>query len=382
MKEHGFNGEKYLKIKLIQLNNFRGLNGTIEFGRGLNIIVGPNCSGKTAVIEALAHVLALNYTDLRVTNWLLFILHSARGSERHSIASLTPQNVNKAEACVVHDDSRDCISIEKQMRVESRGVHLVQIVELSIKASARECIVSYSLDPQNIGIGIKGKDCIEERGLSLGVVTPGILPFNFFDSIVGKLKREKPEVLEKLTIQFCNKKFKVDVASDEWDMLSAYITEYNNGDPPTNVSFYSIGRGLQRALLLRLQQELSDIILIDEIESAMHPELLEEISLWVAEAIDKDKQIILTTQSLEAARFLIAAITKADKTIWRIPYKLASYISGRCSEDTFSSTIAKKLSLIILRNDAGRLNSIKLEGCEALQYILGSEDIRMSYVLA
>jgi len=373
-----------LWIKNVELNGFRGLYGAVELSNGLNIIIGPNCSGKTAVIEALAHVLILNYTDLRITNGLLLILHAARGSERHSIASIAPSTSDTASSptrvCVVNNEGvRACISIEKSTRIESHGTQLSPVVEVLLKASNRECSVKYTLGHRSIGIGIRGSECIKEKGLSIGVVTPGILPYNFFDALIGRIKRENPDIFRKLEINVSGKVFKPDIASDEWDMLSAYILE-SDGES-RNISFYSIGRGLQRALLLLLQLELSNIILIDEIESAMHPELLEEVVYWIVNAVNSGKQVILTTQSLEAARVLVGAISGVEKSLWRRVHKLSTIIPRLCSSEEFSKQVRDKLSLIILRNIGGKLESLKMDGCSAIQYIIGTEDVRMSYTL-
>jgi hypothetical protein len=178
-----------------------------------------------------------------------------------------------------------------------------------------------------------------------------------------------------------DKVFRVDVASDDWGMLSAYLSEEGEKGHPSTVSFYSVGRGLQRALLLRLQLGFSDLMLVDEIESAMHPELLEQVASWIAEAVLGGKEIVVTTQSLEAARFLAAAVSGVERSSWRSLSLLRSILSEKCENEKFDEEIRDKLSLVILRNRDGVLNSIKLDGCDAVQFILGTEDPRMSYVI-
>jgi putative ATP-dependent endonuclease of OLD family len=62
-------------LALLSINNFRRMrSATIEFERGLNIIVGPNNIGKIAVADALRSLLA--GTDAPSH-------HSSLGGKRH-----------------------------------------------------------------------------------------------------------------------------------------------------------------------------------------------------------------------------------------------------------------------------------------------------------
>ncbi len=74
-------------VQMVRLEGFRGLSGAVELAPGLNILLGPNASGKTSIIEAIFTAAAVNYTDLRLTNSLVTVLHASRGSVGHSMAS-------------------------------------------------------------------------------------------------------------------------------------------------------------------------------------------------------------------------------------------------------------------------------------------------------
>lgn len=368
-----------MKIDRLVFDNYRSLSGDVSFGPGLNIIIGPNSAGKTSIIEALFHMLAVNYTDLRIMMGLLYVLHAARGSEKHSIASMVPSTQKETRICGFTDIGKSCIIMKKETRLESTLTVYSPVVEISITGDARNCSIKLILTKEGINLTMKNT-CISNTKLNLGLVTPGVIPYNFFDSLLGNIKRENPDLLDKLTIKIGSKSFKVDVASDEWDMLSAYLLEKHDGKQ-FNVSFYSTGRGLQRSLLLRAQLFFSDIILIDEIESAMHPELLLDNSYVIIDGVvHNNKQVILTTQSLEAARFLVAALLGADKRDARNMYRLYELAKQKCNNEEYNS-LGNLASLIILRNDSGIIKSMKYDGCDAVNYILGSEDVRMAYVL-
>ncbi len=367
-------------LKRVSLENFRGLNANIELGAALNIIVGPNTSGKTSLLEAIATNLVLNYTDIKFTNYYLLIMHASRGSEKHSIASLVPSKNIQANTCINIGNEKACTNITKESRQESHGPQIITVVDVKLKATRRKCYLTYTLTPTGIGINANGKDCFNQE-FGMGVLTSGIMPYNFFDKLVGKLKLEQGG-LEALTLELAGKKFKVDIASDDWDQLAAYIVENSNQKKSKMVIFYSVGRGLQRAMQYLLELNFADIMLVDEIESAMHPELLEIIATKTAEAIrNKKKQFIITTQSLEAARMLAAALITHNKSIWRSPARLLREVHNTCKDQDREEELDKLLSLIILDRDDNKLKSLRLLGCEALSHIAGTKDVRLSYTL-
>ena len=51
-------------LKKFQITNFRGISSlTLEFHQGLNILIGENNAGKTAIIDALR--ICLNYGSIQ-----------------------------------------------------------------------------------------------------------------------------------------------------------------------------------------------------------------------------------------------------------------------------------------------------------------------------
>ncbi|BES81068.1 hypothetical protein PABY_06350 [Pyrodictium abyssi] len=351
----------------------------MELGAALNIVVGPNNAGKTSLLEAAATSLVLNYADVKLANYYLMVMYAARGSEKHSIASLVPPGAASARACVSLGGEEVCTEITRESRQESRGAQLVTVVEVELRATRRECSLTYTLEPAGIGVRADGRDCFSQE-LGVGVLTPGIIPYDFFDMVIGRLKREQ-ESLEALTLEIAGRRFKVDLASDDWDQMAAYVVEDAGQERPRKVIFYSVGRGLQRGLQYLLLLSLADIILVDEIESAMHPELLEAIAARTAEAARRGKQFVITTQSLEAARMLAAALVTRDRAAWRSPARLLEESRRACTEPDSEDELERLLALVVLDRDGDSLRSMRLAGCEALSHIAGSRDVRLSYTL-
>ncbi len=369
------------KLYSVSLGGFRGLQGDIVLGAALNIVVGPNTSGKTALLEAALTSLTLNFTDIRFTNYFLHVMHASRGSQKHSLASIVPSEEAPVNTCVELGGKRACVRIHRRGRQESRAYHVIPVIDMLLEAERRQCKLLYTLGPDSLGIRVEGKDC-SSQDISVGYLTPGVMPYNFFDRLLGKLKRERrgQEDLNQLTIELAGKKFTVDLASDDWDEMAAYVTEYNSKERQM-VVFYSVGRGIQRGLQYLIQLRIADIILVDEIESAMHPELLEIIADKTANAVKNGKQVIVTTQSLEAARMLAGALITKDRAAWRSPAQLLGETSHACNDPEKEEELEELLALVVLDREDSEIRSMRLTGCSALTHIAGSRDIRLSYTL-
>ncbi|MEB3772426.1 MAG: ATP-binding protein [Desulfurococcales archaeon] len=332
-------------------------------------MLGPNNSGKTTLLEALAISVIPSLVDVRESMSKLLTIEASRGSEKHALESLISQT--PAEPCTAlvtaGEIKKVCSKVEKHVRIESHAITLEAIVELTIKSEYRNCSINLSLGKDSLGLGVNGKKCMDGE-LRLGVLTSGILPYNQFDVYIGILKQKIPDAVDELSIKLSETEYKVDLGSDPWNEMVTLIREV--GRKP--VVFYSIGRGLQRAFQLLVLSKLSDVVIIDEVESAMHPELLKEVASNLAR-IAGDKQIIATTQSAEAAVMLASAVLDPDNPSSDRD-KLASIAEEYCSRDP-----NPHLSLVVLRRKGSMLSSMTLKGCDAVLHIAGTTDPRLSY---
>jgi putative ATP-dependent endonuclease of OLD family len=79
-------GGIHLYLKHIELHNFRGFSEpqVIEFNKGLNVLVGENDSGKSAIIDAIRFVLGT--TD---QSWNRIELSDFHNEERDRVIEIT-----------------------------------------------------------------------------------------------------------------------------------------------------------------------------------------------------------------------------------------------------------------------------------------------------
>ena len=360
-------------IKTVKLENFRGLSGTISLNRGLNIILGPNNSGKTTLLEALLFTSIINYSDVREGLSKILVMEAARGSERHAFESIVPDINLSSIACVkLNNGEESCIEIAKSVRLASQGVQIESIVDVMLTSKHRNCKIIFSFGSAGVGIHAEGNECLAGP-LSLGSITSGVLPYNIIDVLVGYIKKSNPEILNKIKVRIGGEVYTIDLGADPWNNMVALVIDNTS---KRSIVFYSLGRGVQRAFQISLLAEVSNILLIDEIESAMHPELLADVARILAEKA-REKQIIVTTQSREAAVMLASAILDHDH-VTGDPVELEELAYEKCDA---GSKYEDLISTIVLSRINNEVKQLFLSGCNAIYHLLGPADPRMSYLL-
>ena len=78
-----------------------------------------------------------------------------------------------------------------------------------------------------------------------------------------------------------------------------------------------IGEGIQSYVITRMLYELfkPDVLLLDDIESHLNPRILLHMSQWFSELMNKQKQVVISTHSLEATK-IIAGINEESTIIY------------------------------------------------------------------
>ena len=369
------------RITSIEFGRLRSFSGEVRLSEGINLILGPNSAGKTALIESAFIALLTNFLNMRQSHSYLFIIASARGSPRHGFDSLVGDEgiakpcVTVAEYGGLSGSKRACSEIRKVTTFESLGASLLRnIVDITISAEIRDCVLSIKMTGSRISTMTGGWDC-EKELLRVGVVPTGILPYNMFDTLIGHYQRNAPEKIKNLVIRLSGYEYTLDLGVDSWNEAVVLVNEVRGGRQKPLI-FYSIGRGLQRALQILFLLETTDVLFIDEVESAMHPDLMRVVAERIASK-GRKKQVILTSQSLEAALMLASAIIDPHNVTGN-----RTRFFELLEEVDKNEKRLEAFNLILLdRYQDGRVKSITLRGYEAMRYLAGSEDARLSYQL-
>ncbi len=359
-------------VEKVTLKSLRGISGTVKFKPGLNIILGPNNSGKTTLLESIILPLILNHTNVRETYTYIQIYESARGSIHHAFYSLANK---EARVCLTLVDSisqthDSCAKISVSDSIESFGNIMINTANITISSESRNCNLIHTFKSNGnmtININIMGKDC-HESNVKIGAIPSGIMPYNSFDTIIGHLKRQNPELVDEITISLSEGSYKLDLSIDAWNRAVVIV---KHRDREASI-FYSVGRGLQRAFQILFLTLVNDILLIDEIESAMHPELLRQVSSNLVKVMGS-RQVIATSQSLEAATALASAAIDPDMATTD-RYELFE-MANECTD----SLLNVPIRLIILVKEDNELKYMAYDGCDAINHIAGTRDPRLTY---
>ncbi|BDB98593.1 AAA family ATPase [Saccharolobus caldissimus] len=269
-----------MKISTLSIENFRGINSDKLPIKKVNVIIGENGSGKTSFLEAvfLFTLIKSNYSEEGKQVWLNHMF-SSRGDVISSI--LTLQN----SSITINDET---------LKIIRRGRDKIDIrlgnarLNISLK---RSVLFSES--------GIAGtlylpQYEIEDEGE--GEFTPVYITlyfdsYNIPESIISSAKkRSKLEGLEILK-----------------DEVTGQFKLYK-GDLPV----YVMGRGILKELLIEASMSFADVILVDEIEDSLHPDML----IQLMEKMDKaNSTFFLTTHSNEVLKIIYNKIRTTELNV-------------------------------------------------------------------
>ncbi|MCY1036394.1 AAA family ATPase [Corallococcus sp. BB11-1] len=162
----------------------------------------------------------------------------------------------------------------------------------------------------------------------------------FSDAVFSDLK---PTVLDLLKL-FDSDIEDLEILKRPRNDAAIYMRHRRLGMAPLN----TFGDGMRRVLLMGLSVAAvqGGLLLIDEIESAIHTKALDAAFRWLIRACQQlDVQLFATTHSLEAVDALLAASTSSDElVIYRLESKAEGIRAKRFSQE----------QLLVLREELGQ----------------------------
>jgi AAA15 family ATPase/GTPase len=326
-------------IKELNIGAFRGIQNLKLNDLGdINILVGDNNSGKTSVLEAVK--IMENPTDM---GSIALVAGSRRSMNTENyisvITSLFHRNEEQHKK-IVNDpimgkiEAEYFIQIDMDSKEQNTSVEifaeLMNVISIEDRDDSEEDLAS---DDTN---SLSGAIVISDNGFKT------FSAFNLFEkpqlTINEKTKRFNSIYLysnvgyyvscvKYLSDSIANNTYKKDlllsiikIFDQSINDLSVVNSEiYLHDEDDNSKPFFTYGNGTQKAVLLAilLTQCENGIILIDEIDNAIHKSALKEVFAKFSEVCkNMNIQAFITTHSLEALDAMLETVT--DKEFIRV----------------------------------------------------------------
>jgi energy-coupling factor transporter ATP-binding protein EcfA2 len=298
-------------IKRLRLENFKGVvEGEVELDK-LTILVGPNNSGKTTILEAL--FLAPNPFRL-VPYYPSTAIELLQ--EYHKTLS------DKGYAFLLNK----YIAKNMVIKVDDRELLFTKDSEAGISIYTNYLAVGHSSFIFRIGekdymyLGYLNPDGKVSFQPNVGLITDNTLIFS------TKLVKFAHEYLQNKWIEILNTGVPALIAKD----VSRFVSEeyWNLSAEPfmagsttlyvlladgTRIRLGDLGAGVHLYIINRLLYEhyRPDVVLWDDLETHFNPRLLSHITEWFADLVEEGKQVIVSTHSLEVVEKIISYVNDA-----------------------------------------------------------------------
>lgn len=374
-----------LAITNLIIESFRGIFGLkiSDLGR-VNLLVGNNNAGKTSVIEAIAlisdplsyptwweaarrrRLAAMGELVSESLIWLFpqfidldmtanpglghRILISAQGATPVRQVDVTYKQVTlqrPAEQLTLFDDGENDIVVSEPNPSEMRIIRRTHLtVKATIIRDGELTIESRRLRFRDNEPMIWRQDPSRIGGIPIAVITPdthrmGQLQLNHFSDIILE---DKKDILLDILAKIEPKIEDLIIVSDPSEgkpRPRLYVKHRDLGLAPLS----TLGDGVKRALTIAMAITSIDggILLIDEVESAMHTSVLQRVFDWlISTCRERDIQLFVTTHSLEAVDTMLSV--EEDRLNEIVGYKINSTLKPPQIE-RFSGELLSRLRL-------------------------------------
>ena len=306
-------------ISKLVLRNFRGVvKGNIELAP-LTILIGPNNSGKTTVLEAIA--LAHGFRPVFGGVFLHDILSSIHTTYQSSGLDHLVYNYGAHMP-------RALVSFQT-----STGETKTILIDVE-RADMNFYLIEKEMDPEQL-LSLD-REKLQQVGARIANVRrfTGEVGFLLM-KVLADVAVIRPELMHRLQ-EFIYSAWTDIVNSGITPRVAEWISQVSSEDylditaepfggkpalylyrgDRTRVRVGDVGDGVKVLVLSRILVEYlnPEIVLWDDVESHMNPRALMLLATWLAELSEKGKQVVVTTHSLEALRLIATVASESVST--------------------------------------------------------------------
>jgi AAA15 family ATPase/GTPase len=334
----------------LTIHRFRGLRDlTLQDLGQINLLVGANNSGKTSVLEAIStYCRPLDPLEWLNTSWRREIKYS-RKPQLDALKWLFPQNSEVSHIHVYEGETyvssngdfpvtesraiyREFEGISELGEAENSSESQLEIDEIEfdniLRGAELELKVTTTFSPEELSVSFEiweNQRFINRKNRSTAVLPiDTVTPFShrieplqislLSDAILLGIKPEVIKLLQQIDSEITD----LVILSQTGKRPILYIDHKRVGISPLS----AFGDGVRRLLFiaLTLVKVEGGVLLIDEIETAIHTEALGSSFAWIVDWCQRlDVQLFATTHSLEAIDAMLdASDSETDVVLYRL----------------------------------------------------------------
>jgi len=261
----------------VSIKGFRGLNVEADLKK-INVVIGKNGTGKTSFLEAifLSSLFYSKYTEHEIGGLVLYTLNS-RGNAFSSYFTIGDGEVimrNDNEELKVVYKREDPYTLDISCREKPVASILIEPLRLVFSEGAN--IPSYT-----IRVKVKQRELLQR-------ILPVYLSTHFDSAGIPEM------IISKARYKGIKSNFEI-----LQDVYGSYSVHYLIKEKA--IPAYVIGRGLLKEELIKDSLSYASLVLIDEIEDSLHPDMIIRVLKSMKES---NAQVIFTTHSNEVVEFM------------------------------------------------------------------------------
>jgi energy-coupling factor transporter ATP-binding protein EcfA2 len=297
-------------IHQLRLRNFKGVvEGEAELDK-LTILVGPNNSGKTTILEAL--FLApnpLRQVPYVPTTAVQLLLEYHKTLSEKGYAFLLNKYI--ANNMVIKVDDRELLFIKDI----GSGIDIYTsylppgYVSTTHKFGEREFFHLGYLHPDG-NVEVRLDVQIANNTLLLSTKLAKFAHEYLQSRWIEISNTRAPALISREVSRFVSEEY-VNVTAEPF--MAGSMTFYAMLADGTRIRLSDLGAGVHLYVVNRLLYEhyRPDVVLWDDLETHFNPRLLTHVVEWFADLVEEGKQVIVSTHSLEVVETLTAFVEDA-----------------------------------------------------------------------
>jgi predicted ATPase len=289
-------------IHQLRLRNFKGVvEGEAELDK-LTILVGPNNSGKTTILEAL--FLApnpLRQVPYVPTTAVQLLLEYHKTLSEKGYAFLLNKYI--ANNMVIKVDDLELLFT----KINGSGI-AVKVTYLSQSGETGILDLGYLRPDGNVEV--RSNVQIANNTLLLSTKLAKYAHEYLQSRWIEISNMRAPALISREVSRFVSEEY-VNVTAEPF--MAGSMTFYAMLADGTRIRLSDLGAGVHLYVVNRLLYEhyRPDVVLWDDLETHFNPRLLTHVAEWFADLVEEGKQVIVSTHSLEVVETLTAFVEDA-----------------------------------------------------------------------